>query len=338
MALRDVRTDRLRLERWDPARHTPALAAINALPEAVRYLNDGVPYTREETERQSARFSTHWSEHGFGLWAATVVATARTIGFVGVAHPLWFADLAHEVEIGWRLHPDAWGHGYATEAGRAALAAARDELGLERIIAVIDPGNAPSLAVARRLGMSHERTLPHPQRPGDIEIRLAARSECARAAWWRPESGEVPSAARPDRSVLPELTAGGRGGSGAAPCRAMNRRGAHLRPGRDHPWTAPAATMIERSTMRVPGGGGGRGRGRCLRGCLTQRDELQGRIHGPAHQLAKRALVLATFDHRREHVFVRLRVGSDGKLRERPGSRGPDSRIQRRRAERAASA
>ena len=170
MPLRDVTTERLRLERWDPARDTPALVAINALPDAVRYLNDGVPYTREETERQSARFSAHWSEHGFGLWAATVSATGRTIGFVGVAHPLWFPGVAHEVEIGWRLHPDAWGHGFATEAGRAALAAARDELELDRIIAVIDPGNAPSLAVARRLGMSLECTLPHPQRPVDVEI------------------------------------------------------------------------------------------------------------------------------------------------------------------------
>ncbi len=150
-------------------------------------------------------------------------------------------------------------------------------------------------------------------------------SECARAARWRPESGEDPSAARPDRSVLPELTAGGRGGSGAAPCRAMNRRGAHLRPGRDHPWTGPAATMIERSTMRVSGGGGVRGRGRCLRGCLTQRGELQGRVHGPAHQLAKRALVLATFDHRREHVFVRLRAGSDGKG---PNVRDPERPVR----------
>jgi RimJ/RimL family protein N-acetyltransferase len=170
MALSDVTTERLRLERWDAAVHTPALGAINALPDAVRYLNDGVPYTREETARQSERFTRHWAQYDFGLWAATVTATSRTIGFVGVAHPLWFADLAHEVEIGWRLHPDAWGHGYATEAGRAALDAGRDQLGLTRIIAVIDSGNAASLAVAGRLGMSFERTVPHPQRPGDIEI------------------------------------------------------------------------------------------------------------------------------------------------------------------------
>src|SRR3954467_12396653 len=73
--------------------------------------------------------------------------------------------------------------------------------------------------------------------------------------------------------------------------------------------------MIELSAVRVLGGGGGR-RGACRQVGLTQRDELQGRIHGPAHQLSERALVLATVDHRREHVFARLRSASDGMSRE----------------------
>ena len=77
---------------------------------------------------------------------------------------------------------------------------------------------------------------------------------------------------------------------------------------------APAATMIELSAVRVCVGGGGR-RGGCREVCLAQRDELQGRIHGPAHQLSERALVLATVDHRREHVFARLGGWSDGKGR-----------------------
>src|SRR3954467_7592477 len=88
--------------------------------------------------------------------------------------------------------------------------------------------------------------------------------------------------------------------------------------------------MIELSAVRVLGGGGGR-RGPCRQVCLTQRDELQGRIHGPAHQLSERALVLATVGHRREHVFVRLWVGSDGNKRREwgpqaqfPGSRGAE--------------
>jgi RimJ/RimL family protein N-acetyltransferase len=173
MALSDVTTPRLRLSRWEPTRHTPALEAINAFPSAVTYLNDGVPYTAAETAAQSARFAAHWAAHGFGLWAATVAATDEVIGFVGLSHPLWFPELADQVEVGWRLHPAAWGKGYATEAGRAALASAWAELGLERVVAVIDPGNAPSIAVAERLGMSREERVSHPQRPGSVDIYAA---------------------------------------------------------------------------------------------------------------------------------------------------------------------
>jgi RimJ/RimL family protein N-acetyltransferase len=170
MTLPDVTTERLRLSRWDPALHTPALEAINARPEAVTYLNDGTPYTPAETAEQSARFAAHWDAHGFGLWAATTLDLGEVIGFAGLTHPLWFPALSAQVEVGWRLHPTRWGNGYATEAGRAAVAAAREALSLARLIAVIDPANAPSLGVARRLGFELDATVPHPQRPRLVEI------------------------------------------------------------------------------------------------------------------------------------------------------------------------
>ena len=173
MPLPDATTPRLRLSRWDPALHTPALAAINAFPEALTYLNDGVPYTPAETAVQSARFAAHWEQYDFGLWAATVAASDEVIGFVGLSHPLWFPELADQIEVGWRLHPRAWGNGYATEAGRAALQSAWAELRLERVIAVIDPDNAPSIAVADRLGMTREDRVRHPQRPGFVDIYVA---------------------------------------------------------------------------------------------------------------------------------------------------------------------
>jgi RimJ/RimL family protein N-acetyltransferase len=169
MPTADLTTERLSLSRWDPARHTACLEAVNARPEVVRYLNDSVPYTPAETAVQSARFAAHWERYGFGLWAVTVSATRQTVGFVGLSHPLWFPELEAQVEVGWRLHPDAWGQGYATEAGRAALSRAR-ELDLVRVIAVIAPGNTASVGVATRLGLTHERTTAHPQRPGTIDI------------------------------------------------------------------------------------------------------------------------------------------------------------------------
>ena len=61
-----------------------------------------------------------------------------------------------EVEIGYRLGHSHWGRGIATEAARAAVSYARDTLGLKRLIALIDPGNVRSAAVARKLGMTKE--------------------------------------------------------------------------------------------------------------------------------------------------------------------------------------
>lgn len=57
-----------------------------------------------------------------------------------------------EVEIGWHLHPDAWGSGYATEAAATVVADAFAR-GQDRILAVTHPENSPSQAVCRRIGM-----------------------------------------------------------------------------------------------------------------------------------------------------------------------------------------
>ena len=75
------------------------------------------------------------------------------------------------MEIGWTLHPDHWGHGYATEAGRAAVDWCFANHDVDELVSVILPENTASQAVARRLGfvLSEERTLPHfPQQPHGI--------------------------------------------------------------------------------------------------------------------------------------------------------------------------
>lgn len=59
-------------------------------------------------------------------------------------------------EIGWTLHPDAQGAGYATEAALALLAVGFERMRLHRIVAEIDPRNTASAALCRRLGMRAE--------------------------------------------------------------------------------------------------------------------------------------------------------------------------------------
>jgi RimJ/RimL family protein N-acetyltransferase len=65
-----------------------------------------------------------------------------------------------QIEVGWHLHPRHRGQGLVTEAAAAVLAAAANA-GIEQVIALTDPDNIPSQAVAARLGMRDERITQH---------------------------------------------------------------------------------------------------------------------------------------------------------------------------------
>lgn len=122
-----------------------ALHRIYGDPEVMRWV-DGDYSTPDATR---AALETHIAMHerdGFAFWA--VLRGDELIGEVGFG---WWQD---EIEMGWTFARAAWGHGYATEAGRAALTRAP----AERIIAVIREENEPSQRVATKLGFEREGT------------------------------------------------------------------------------------------------------------------------------------------------------------------------------------
>ncbi|MER5752793.1 GNAT family N-acetyltransferase [Streptomyces sp. NPDC002088] len=148
----NLRTDRLILRPWRESDLAP-WAAMNADPEVREYFPGLL--TREQSDSSVARFQAGLDERGWGWWAVEVVATGEFIGFTGL-DPV-DADMPFTgVEAGWRLARPAWGHGYATEAARAALAFGFDDLGLAEILAVTAVGNLRSQAVMRRLGMTRD--------------------------------------------------------------------------------------------------------------------------------------------------------------------------------------
>jgi len=59
-----------------------------------------------------------------------------------------------ETELGWVLHPDAWGNGFATEAARAWAQWGFESLNVPYLTSMIDPRNTRSINVAQRLGMA----------------------------------------------------------------------------------------------------------------------------------------------------------------------------------------
>jgi len=148
-------TERLIARDWTTADAESAFA-IYSREEVARWL--GAPPRRpaasveamraglERTIAQDAR------QPQYGLWALELRGAGTVIGAV-LLRPLPGGD--GEVEIGWHLNPDYWGHGYATEAARGALGQAFGVCGLTEVLAVVDPDNARSIAVCGRLGMTH---------------------------------------------------------------------------------------------------------------------------------------------------------------------------------------
>ncbi|MDQ4090204.1 MAG: GNAT family N-acetyltransferase [Actinomycetota bacterium] len=146
-----METERLVLRRWSED-DVDALAAIFAEP-AFWHFPFRRGFTREETEQFVERQLEHWATHGFGMWAVELKADGRLAGYTGLAIPTWLPQVLPAVEVGWRLHPDHWGRGLATEGGAASLRYGFEELGLDRIIAIAMPDNVASLRVMAKLGM-----------------------------------------------------------------------------------------------------------------------------------------------------------------------------------------
>jgi len=62
---------------------------------------------------------SRFDERGYGLWAVERREDGVFLGFTGLAYQTFEAPFTPCVEVGWRYDKFAWGHGYATEAGRA---------------------------------------------------------------------------------------------------------------------------------------------------------------------------------------------------------------------------
>lgn len=148
-----LRTERLLLRRWLPSDREP-FAAMNADPEVMEFFPSVL--TREQSEAAADWIAAHFTQHGFGLWAVEIPGVAPFAGFVGLAVPFFEAPFTPCVEIGWRLAEPYWGHGYATEAARAALAFAFEEMHLPEVVSFTVPANVRSRRVMEKLGMTHD--------------------------------------------------------------------------------------------------------------------------------------------------------------------------------------
>ena len=150
--MRIYATERLVIRRWSE-QDLERLRDLYSRPEVVRHLNS-VTETRTLDEGRAVlhRWQSLESDR-FGFWAAqrSDGVVAGTVALVPMTASAG-RQASGEVEVGWHLHPDSWGHGYATEMARGAIEKGFAD-GATEIYATVKPANAASAAVCRRLGM-----------------------------------------------------------------------------------------------------------------------------------------------------------------------------------------
>jgi RimJ/RimL family protein N-acetyltransferase len=135
-----------------------ALLTYRSRPDVCRYV-PFEPMTREVINERLASLWANTELTAEGQALTLGVEVAETGELIGDVVLFWHSREHGGGEIGYALHPDFGGLGYATEAARALLRLGFDELGLHRIIARIDERNEASAKLARRLGMRQEARL-----------------------------------------------------------------------------------------------------------------------------------------------------------------------------------
>jgi RimJ/RimL family protein N-acetyltransferase len=165
-----LETPRLLLRPLVPA-DRDAYAALLADAEVTRYI--GGPVEPDAAARQLDAVVERFAVDGLGPLAVEQRDEGRLVGRVGFwiwSRSDWTGGWTRrelgddaEVELGWILERASWGRGYASEAATAVLRHGFGELGLDRIISLIDPRNDRSLRVAERLGAMHETTVTTPR-------------------------------------------------------------------------------------------------------------------------------------------------------------------------------
>lgn len=151
-----------------------AYAELMGDPESARYL--GGVQARPAAWRGLASIAGSWSLLGFGMFSVVEKASGACIGRIGPWNPEGWPG----TEVGWGLVRSAWGKGYATEAAVASIDWAFDALCWTEVIHTIDSANAPSKAVAERLGSRFMRMDRLPP-PFEIELEVWGQTK----ADWR---------------------------------------------------------------------------------------------------------------------------------------------------------
>lgn len=144
----------------------PRWAELMADADTARYIGGVQP--KSSVWRGLMAMAGAWQLTGVSMFSVIERDTGLWLGRIGPWQPEGWPG----TEVGWALHPDAHGKGYAFEAASACMRYAHEILGWTDIIHTIDPANIPSIRLAEKLGSRHRGPgqLPAPFADAKVDI------------------------------------------------------------------------------------------------------------------------------------------------------------------------
>lgn len=165
-----VETDRLVL-RWLELQDAPFILGLLNEPSFIQNIGDRGVRTFDDARRyieQGAMAS--YRDNGFGLYMVERREDGAQLGMCGLVK----RPVLEDPDVGFAFLPAYWSQGYAFEAARAVMAHAREQLALVRVVAIVSPGNEPSIRLLRKLGLEFQRMMELPPSGDTVAVYVPA--------------------------------------------------------------------------------------------------------------------------------------------------------------------
>ena len=143
-----ITTERLEIRQFSEA-DTAEYVEIMTNPAVTKYLGTGKDMSEEDVKKSLSYYKSVWDK-GYGVFAVKETESGNIIGHCGI-RPINDG----RIEILYAYTPDVWGKGYATEAGKAVIAYAKEHFNLKEVIAMSYPQNKASIAVIKKMGFEN---------------------------------------------------------------------------------------------------------------------------------------------------------------------------------------
>lgn len=161
-------SNRLGFRNWS-INDLDAISVINSNQQVMEFFPS--IQNREQTNDFIERMQQHFESTGFCYFAIDHLEQQECIGFIGLCLQTFLPKKGNFVDIGWRLSPNYWNQGLATEGARACLKYGFEELNLQEIYSIAPAANEKSQKIMQKIGMNLIETFDHPKLMDNDRLR-----------------------------------------------------------------------------------------------------------------------------------------------------------------------